>query len=251
MTTTTRIGSSPADTSRLRMRGADVLTDIVGRKSFAETFYFIVTGRWPNEAQHRIFDAALVVLMDHGLTQSAVVARFVADSVPNDIQISMAAGMLMVGDRFAGTMAGMGALLLEGDAADDKHAWAAATVARFKTEKRRMPGFGHPFYKDVDPRARRLAEFTRSTTPDGRFLDLLDLLSQETDRAAGRSIIVNATAVLGAMLCEIGFPVEAMRAVAAVSRAAGLAAHAYEESHNPLVPAIFSAATGIDYSEDN
>ena len=35
----TRIGSPPTDTTRLRMRGRDVLTEVVGRLTFAETFF--------------------------------------------------------------------------------------------------------------------------------------------------------------------------------------------------------------------
>jgi citrate synthase len=244
----TKIGSSPADISRLKMRGANVLDEIVGHKSFAETFYFIVTGRWPTECEHKIFDAALVVLMDHGLTQSAVVARLVADSTPNDIQVGMAAGMLMVGDKFAGTMAGMGALLIEGnESGGDKRAWAADTVKSFRDRGARMPGFGHPYYKDEDPRATVLRQLALDAGVDGPFLSLLELLSEETDRLAGKHIVVNATAVLGAMLAEIGFPVPVMRAVAAVSRAAGLAAHIHEERSAPVTASLIDYVNAIEY----
>ena len=41
---TTRIGSATSDTSQFRMRGKDVLSEIVGVMSFTEAFYFIVTG---------------------------------------------------------------------------------------------------------------------------------------------------------------------------------------------------------------
>ena len=82
-----------------------------------------------------MLDAALVMLMDHGLTQSAVVARLVDELVPDDIQVPIAAGLLMVGNKYIGTMAGAGKLLAEGHAhAGDKRngprMWCAGTGKR-------------------------------------------------------------------------------------------------------------------------
>jgi len=71
----TRIGSAHARTDILTMRGRDTLSEIVGVRSFSETFFFIVTGRMPGAGETRCFDACLTVLMDHGLTPSALVAR--------------------------------------------------------------------------------------------------------------------------------------------------------------------------------
>ena len=102
----TRIGTPTSDTKRFRMRGKDVLTEVVGVKSFAETFYLLVTGRDLPENHIRTFDACMVILMDHGITPTALVARMVHDSLPDDVQLPMIAGAMMVGNKFAGTMAG-------------------------------------------------------------------------------------------------------------------------------------------------
>src|SRR6185437_12227455 len=150
--TDTRIGSHPNDIGRLRLRGRDALTEVVGRMSFTEGFYLIVTGRAPTQMQVRLLDACLLILMDHGLTPSALVARLVADSSPDDEQIPLAAGALMVGNRFAGTMAGAGRLLSEGHAFEgDKRVWAGQVVERMRLAGRRTPGFGHASYKKEDP----------------------------------------------------------------------------------------------------
>ena len=45
---TTRIGTPTSETTKFRMRGKDVLKEIVGHKSFSEAFYFIVSGREPS-----------------------------------------------------------------------------------------------------------------------------------------------------------------------------------------------------------
>ena len=90
----TRIGTPTSDTDRFRMRGRDVLSEILGEKSFAETFYLLVTGNELPENHARTFDACMVILMDHGITPTALVARMVHDSLPEDVQLPMIAGSI-------------------------------------------------------------------------------------------------------------------------------------------------------------
>lgn len=247
---TTAIGTHPNDITRLRLRGLDSLNDVVGKLTFTEGFYLIVTGRLPTMQQTKVFDAALLVLMDHGLTPSALVARLVSDSNPDDIQIPLAAGALMVGNRFAGTMMGAGRLLQEGMSNErDKADWARSVVQRFKTAKRRIPGFGHPNYQDFDPRATRLIEVARNAGVKGNYIELLQILSNAVDEGAGKKITLNVTGVLGAVLHEIEFPLDAMRAVAVVGRVAGLTGHVLEEKANPLSPEIYSYSEEVEYRE--
>ena len=246
----TRIGTPTSDTERLKMRGKDTLTEIVGVKSFAETFYFIVTGRELAANEVKVFDACLVILMDHGITPNAMVARLVENAVPDDIQVPMAAGLLMVGSRFAGTMAGAGRVLNEGMAQDgDKRQWAAELVASYRAQKRFIAGFGHPHYRPEDPRATRLFEIARENGLKGDYIDLIHVLGEEIDKAAGRHLTLNVTGALGAVLSEIAFPFEVMRSVAVISRAAGLVGHIYEEKKNPAVPAVSEFFYGIEYED--
>ncbi len=247
----TRIGSPTSDADRFRMRGRDMLGEIVGEKSFAEAFYLIVTGRAPSPGQARILDACMIVLMDHGLTPMALVSRLVEDAVPTDIQVPVAAGLLMVGNRFAGTMAGCGRILQECRAAGgDSRSWLAAEVAKYRAANRHIPGFGHPYYKSADPRSARLFEVAATNGAAGDHVALVKLLGEEADKAAGRHLTLNVTGALGAVLCEIDFPVEAMRACTVVGRAAGLAAHALEEKTSPITPSVVDFVNGIDYRED-
>jgi len=248
---TTKIGTHPSDTKRLRMRGKDTLSDVIGKLSFSEGFYFIVTGRQPTATQARVLDAALLILMDHGLTPSVLVARLVADSNPDDIQIPLAAGILMVGNKYAGTMGGAGLVLAEGMAhKGDKRAWALEVVRKYRQAKKRLPGFGHPDYVGTDPRAERLIQVAREAGVEGRYLDLLQILKEAVDAEAKKPIVLNVTGVLGALLHEIDFPVEAMRSVAVVGRCAGLVAHVQEERVSPTVPDLWGFSESIEYSEE-
>jgi citrate synthase len=248
---TTQIGSPMSETHRLRFRGKDTLAELVGKATFTECVFLGVTGKMPTPQQTRILDACLVILMDHGITPSALVARLVADSVPSDLQVPIAAGLLTVGNKFIGTMAGAGALLTGGVASDvPPEQWAAATVAEYRKLGRRLPGYGHPAYFPDDPRTVRLFDVAAETGVAGNYVRLARLIEAEIARQGSRKLPLNATGAIGALLCEIGFPVAAMRGVAVVSRSAGLLAHAVEELESETVPHVWSLVTdAIPYRE--
>ena len=58
-----------------------------------------------------------------------------------------------------------------------------------------------------------------------------------------------SSGALGAVLNEVDFPVETMRAVAAVGRAAGLIGHIREEMENPIVPSVVEFINNIEYRD--
>jgi len=226
----TRIGTPTHEIHRLLFRGKDTLNELVGKITFTEGVFLAVTGKLPTRQQTQILDACLVILMDHGITPSALVARLVADTVPTDVQVPIAAGLLTVGNKFMGTIAGAGALLQKGvESGKPPREWAAETVAEALKAKRRFPGFGHPDYFPDDPRTMRLFEVAKSVGVSGRYIEMIKLLETEIEKQGGKRVPLNATGAIGALLCEIDFPVAAMRGVAVISRSAGLLAHALEE----------------------
>lgn len=248
----TRIGTPTCDIDRLLLRGRDTLKELVGKVTFTETVFLAVTGKLPTPQQTRILDACLVILMDHGITPSALVARLVADTVPADIQVPIAAGLLTVGNKFMGTIAGAGALLQKGMASGlAPEVWAAETVAEHLKTKRRFPGFGHPDYFPNDPRTVRLFEVAREAGLSGRYIEMSKLLESEIEKQGGRRVPLNATGAIGALLCEIDFPVAAMRGVAVISRSAGLLAHALEELETHTAwPVTQMVMEAVPYEDD-
>ena len=103
-----------------------------------------------------------------------------------------------------------------------------------EARKQPVPGFGHHLHKPVDPRAYKLLDLAR-TEPElpGTHLRALETLSRAVDTVAGKSITLNATGAVAALLGEIGVPTEVMRGFAVISRAAGLVAHVVEEQQSP------------------
>ncbi len=218
----------------LHYRDADLVEDLMGKKTFTEVMLMQILGRAPRPVDMRITDVVLIVLMEHGLTPSAIATRLIYMSAPENLQGAVSAGLLAVGSSFVGTMENCSRLLDRILAADDPDAEALAIARQHRADKKAMPGFGHHLHKPVDPRAYKLLELARAE-PDlaGRHIRALESLSRAVDEVWGRPITINATGAVAALLGEIGVPTNVMRGFAVISRAAGLVAHIVEEQQSP------------------
>ena len=218
----------------LHYRDADLVQDLLGRSTFTEVMLRQVLGRVPRPVDLRIADLVLIVLMEHGLTPSAISTRLVYMSAPENLQGAVAAGLLAVGSSFVGTMENCSRLLDRLLAAADPDAEALAIAQEHQARRQPMPGFGHHLHKPVDPRAYKLLDLA-GEEPElaGTHLRALRSLSRAVDAVAGRPITINATGAVAALLGEIGVPTGVMRGFAVISRAAGLVAHIVEEQQSP------------------
>ena len=218
----------------LHYRDADLVEDLMGKKTFTEVMLMQILGRTPRPVDLRITDVVLIVLMEHGLTPRAIATRLIYMSAPENLQGAVSAGLLAVGSSFVGTMENCARLLDRILAAADPDAEALEIARHYKGLKSPVPGFGHHLHKPVDPRAYKLLELGRAE-PElaGDKLRALESLSKAVDSVASRPITLNATGAVAALLGEIGVPTNVMRGFAVISRAARLVAHIVEEQNSP------------------
>jgi citrate synthase len=233
MTTEPRSELCRYTTDAVYYRSENLVRDLIGKASFVDVFFRQAFRRPLTDGERRIVDAVLVALMEHGLTPSAISARMVYSSSPENIQAGVAAGLLAVGSRFVGTMEDAAVLLERIADAEDGRAEAKAIATELRKKRQAVPGFGHHLHKPDDPRATALLALAVETGVAGRFAEALRLLAAEVDAAAGRHITINATGAVAAVLGDIGVPPRLMRGFAVLSRAAGLIAHIAEEQSDP------------------
>jgi citrate synthase len=231
---TTRICGATAD--RIEIRGKDLVEELMGQVSFTEMFLFQLLGETPTALQVRIADAVLVTIMEHGLVPSVVASRLTFLGAPESVQGAVAAGLLGVGDRFAGT-ASEAALVLDrvvaAPAAEREQA-AIALVEEHRRDRRPLPGFGHPTHRSGDPRVPRLLAIAEAAGAKGDYIAALRLLEAAIARVVGRALPANVSSAIAAVLREAGLPAETMRGVVLVARCAGLVGHLHEESTRPV-----------------
>lgn len=241
MTTPRTTSIAHAEKDRIVVRGMDLCTDLIGERSFTETLHLLIMGVLPDARQKAVLDACLVTLMEHSWTPSSLIARLTIDSVPEESQVAIAAGLLSLGNIFAGTSEACARLLAAGvESGEPPEVYCRELVARYREERKPIPGFGHPLHKPVDPRTTKLIAVADRVGAHGVYVDMLLTLSRAVDAAAGKPIPLNATGAIAALLLEIGFPADGMRGLAVVSRAGGLIAHIREEKENHIAREVWS-----------
>ena len=223
---------------RVEVRGRDLCGDLMGRLTFTEYFHLLLTGREPSEEQRYFLDLLLVAIAEHGMMPTNVAARITLAADPGSLHGAVAAGILGAGPVVLGTAEACAVLLEEGQAEVARGRGAGAVAAelarRTHDAGERFPGFGHPLHRPVDPRAERILELADARGVTGPHLQLARALREAVAEAWGRPLVMNVSLPIAAVLLDLGFASDTVKAVPVLARTAGLLAHLAEEREHPL-----------------
>jgi citrate synthase len=232
----TRIAQAFPD--RVEVRGRDLTGDLMGRLTFTEYVHFLLTGDEPTEDQRFFLDLLLVAIAEHGLMPTNVAARMTLAADPDSLQGAVAAGILGAGPVVLGTAEECARLLeREGD--------PAGIVAEIRAAGGKVPGFGHPVHKPMDPRAERILELADERGVSGEHV----ARARAFHEAVG--LTMNVSMPIAAVMFDLGFPPDAVKAVPILARTASLLAHLAEEREQPIGFALARAAEeAVEYEPD-
>ena len=139
---TTAICTSNADT--IVVRGHDLARDLIGKVSFVDHYFLLLTGRTPTTGQSTVLNATLVAIAEHGLVPSVQAARMTFAAAPDAMQGAVAAGILGCGSVILGASETAGRLFSDIDALvqQGQSLTAAATtvMSAWKTARKPIPG---------------------------------------------------------------------------------------------------------------
>jgi citrate synthase len=230
-----QIGQAYSD--RVEVRGRN-LADLMGRLTFTEYFHLLLTGEEPSEEQRFFLDLLLVAIAEHGMMPTNVAARMTLAADPGSLQGAVAAGILGAGPVVLGTSEDCARLLeaLQARVAADEEpeAVTAELAKEVHASGAKLPGFGHPVHKPVDPRAERILELADARGVSGPHTALARQLRNAAAETWGRELTMNVSMPIAAVLLDLGFPQSAVKAVPILARTAGLLAHLAEERERPL-----------------
>lgn len=223
---------------RVDVRGRDLCEDLMGRLSFTEYFHLLLTGREPTDDQRFFLDLLLVAIAEHGMMPTNVAARMTLAADPESLQGAVAAGILGCGPIILGTAEAC-AQLLEGAQGEVAAGAAMASVAQgiartVHASGGKLPGFGHPVHKPLDPRAERILELAEDRSVSGPHLALLHPLRAAANEVWGKPLTMNVSMPIAAVLLDLGFSSAVVKAVPILARTAGLLAHLAEEQEQPV-----------------
>src|SRR3954465_11003758 len=211
---------------RVEVRGRDLSGELMGRLGFSEYFFLLVCGREPTEEQRYFLDLLLVAIAEHGMMPTNVAARMTLAADPGSLQGAVAAGILGCGPVILGTAEECARLLERDD--------PVAAVKEIRAAGGKLPGFGHPVHKPLDPRAERILELADARGVSGAHVQLARDFREAAAEAWGRPLTLNVSMPLAAVMLDLGFPASAVKAVPILARTAGLLAHLAEERDTPI-----------------
>jgi citrate synthase len=229
---------SQAYPDRVEVRGRDLTGDLMGRLSFTEYVHLLLTGQEPTDDQRFFLDLLLIAIAEHGMMPSNVAARMTLAADPGSLHGAVAAGILGAGPVILGASEECARLLEDAQArvaGGASAAEAAHDVAReVHAAGRRLPGFGHPLHRPVDPRAERILELADERGVAGPHVALARALREAAAQTWGRSLPMNVSMPIAAVMLDLGYPAAAVKAVPILARTASLLAHLAEEGQRPV-----------------
>jgi citrate synthase len=229
---------SQAYPDRVEVRGRDLTGDLMGSVSFTGYFHLLLTGHEPTEEQRFFLDLLLVAIAEHGMMPTNVAARMTLAADPGSLQGAVAAGILGCGPVILGTAEQCAGLLEQAQdkvgAGGDPAAVAGDLAREIHAAGGKLPGFGHPVHRPLDPRAERILDLADERRASGPHVLLARCFRDAAAEAWGKPLTMNVSMPIAAVMLDLDFPASAVKAVPILARTAGLLAHLAEEQQAPI-----------------
>jgi citrate synthase len=217
---------SRVEPDRVEVRGRDLTRELIGSRTFTEYFHLLLTGREPTVDELYFLDALLVAIAEHGMMPSNVAARMTLAADPGSLHGAVAAGILGAGPVLLGTSEACALVLEEAVRAGEE---PSQLVARLRAAGERVPGFGHPVHRSVDPRAERILELSDARAVSGAHVEYARRLQDQL-----APLPLNVAMAIAGVLLDLGFTAAVAKAIPILARTAGLLAHLAEERDHPI-----------------
>lgn len=209
------------------------LADLVGTTSFAAAVFMMITGQKPSAGQEKLLNALLVASMDHGVSPASGFVPRVVTSTGNNMVHSLAAGILALGPYHGCAIEDAAKVFVQ----VRKDGLVSLDATHFEP-KQRILGFGHPHYKEIDPRAEQLFGLAREEGLAGEHQRIAYDVQKTIYEKLGKHLVINIDGAIAALLLDIGFPPEAGNGLFALARTGGMIAHILEEQQEKPVRRI-------------
>jgi citrate synthase len=220
---------SHAHPDRVEVRGHDLTAELMGRLSFTEYFHLLLTGDEPTADQRFFLDLLLVAIAEHGMMPTNVAARMTLAAAPDSLQGAVAAGILGCGPVLLGTAEECARLLQRAEMTGDPD----GLIRETREAGGKVPGFGHPVHKPLDPRAERILALADERRVSGTYVALARRIGDAVATAWGRPMTMNVSMPIAAVMLDLGFSAATVKAVPILARTASLLAHLQEEREQP------------------
>lgn len=212
----TRISSSGEDSV---VRG--VAREDVMEMDFGDAIWLILKGEKPSEAESEMFNVILSSSIDHGIGNPSTVAARTIQSGGNEMNTSVAGGILALGDKHGGAIEDC-MYMLQSDEEPEE------IVEQRLSDGEVVPGLGHKVYDNGDPRAEEILDRASDLNIAGGYVDKMASIRNELSERKVK-LPINVDGAISAVMSDLGWPPSLGKGFFIISRTPGLVAHVDEE----------------------
>lgn len=216
----TEISSSGKDAV---VRG-EKLEDVM-EMNFSDAIWLVLSGEKPSKDESKIFNTILSCCIDHGVGNPSTVSARTVQSGGNEMNTSVAAGILALGDSHGGAIENCMEMLQSGNSAEK-------IVEQKLDSGETIPGMGHKVYKEEDPRTAKIFEEAEDL---GLASENVEKMRMIQDKFADKKmeLVLNVDGAIAAVMSDLGWDSRLGKGIFIIARTPGLVAHVHEEMGEP------------------
>lgn len=188
---------------------------------FSDAIFLILKGERPDEKESEIFKTVLSSCIEHGVGNPSTVAARTVQSGGNDMNTSVAAGVMALGDKHGGAIEEAMELIQSEDPAEK-------IIEEKLREGEKIPGLGHKVYTDEDPRSTKILEKAEDLGLKAEYTEkMLEIQRKFGDEKT--ELVLNVDGAIAGIMSDLGFEPELGKGFFIIARTPGLVAHVREE----------------------
>lgn len=212
----TEISSSGKD-AVIRGNGLEKIMDM----DFADGIWLLLKDEKPSDKESNLFNTILSSSLDHGVGNPSTVSARTVQSGGNDMNTSVAAGILALGDKHGGAIEDCMEMLQSDKSAEE-------IVDEYLKSGEKIPGIGHKIYEDEDPRAQKILGKAEELGLKGEYSKKMEAVREEL---AERKVplVMNVDGAIAGVMSDLGWDHRLGKGLFIIARTPGLVAHVREE----------------------
>ena len=188
---------------------------------FSIAIWLILKGERPSENESEIFNTILSSSIDHGVGNPSTVSARTVQSGGNEMNASVAGGVLALGDKHGGAIEECMKILKSEKTSEQ-------IVEEYLEEGKRIPGLGHKVYADEDPRAQKILDKAEkldiASENVEKIREIREILEEEKI-----DLVINVDGAISAVLSDLNWDHKLGKGIFIIARTPGLVAHVHEE----------------------
>ncbi len=201
--------------------GASDHLQVAQTRSFASLIFELLSEKVPTDAELKVFELILILSIDHGPDTPSAVKVIEAAKAGKSISEAISTGIMEINDVHGGAQEKLMEILYQVQSGEWK---VQSLIEEYLKEGKRLAGFGHRIYKDVDPRAQLILKVLMEECKgeSQEWINIATDLEKELEVQKGSKLPLNIDGAIAVALCSFGWDPKLGKAVFIIARTPGL-----------------------------